>query len=73
MYHARRPYIPLCTNQSIDPPSTLSSPRAQIFIIFYSTYGHAKTLAEAIKEGVEEAGGEPVLYQVGTNGPPSAA
>lgn len=36
----------------------------QVAIIFYSTYGHAKTLAEAIQQGVAEAGGEPMLYQV---------
>lgn len=32
-------------------------------MIVYSTYGHAKTLAEEVVKGVEEAGGEPRLYQ----------
>ena len=30
----------------------------QIFIIFYSAYGHTKTMAEKIKAGVDAAGGE---------------
>lgn len=35
----------------------------QIFIIFYSAYGHTKTMAEKIKAGVEAAGGDPLLMQ----------
>jgi len=36
-----------------------------VFIIFYSAYGHAKSFAEKVKEGVDEAGAEGILYQVG--------
>jgi flavodoxin len=35
----------------------------QIFIIFYSAYGHTKTMAEKIKAGVEAAGGESLLME----------
>jgi len=37
----------------------------QVFIIFYSAYGHTKSFAEKVKEGVDEAGAEGILYQVG--------
>lgn len=37
--------------------SCVCSPH-QIFIIFYSAYGHTKTMAEKIKAGVDAAGGE---------------
>jgi len=36
----------------------------KIAIIFYSMYGHVKTLAEAEKKGIESAGGTADLYQV---------
>lgn len=36
----------------------------QVAIIFYSTWGHCKTLAESILEGVKEAGGEGHLLQI---------
>lgn len=35
-----------------------------IFIPFYSMYGHIFTLAQAIAQGVEQAGGTPLLKQV---------
>jgi hypothetical protein len=41
----------------------------QIFIIFYSTWGHAKGFAEKVKEGVDEAGGDGILYQVRSDAP----
>jgi len=36
----------------------------KIAIVFYSTYGHIKTLAEAEKKGIEAAGGSVTLYQI---------
>ncbi|KAF2766927.1 flavo protein WrbA [Teratosphaeria nubilosa] len=36
----------------------------KIAIIFYSTWGHVKTLAEAEAKGIREAGGSVDLYQV---------
>ncbi|UCD95876.1 MAG: NAD(P)H:quinone oxidoreductase [Candidatus Bathyarchaeota archaeon] len=35
-----------------------------ILIVFYSMYGHIYRMAKAVAEGVQEAGGEPVLRQV---------
>jgi NAD(P)H dehydrogenase (quinone) len=38
---------------------------AKIFIVYYSMYGHVKTMAQKIKEGVDKVDGcEGVLYQV---------
>jgi len=36
----------------------------KIAIVFYSMYGHIKTLAEAEKRGIEAAGGEVKLFQL---------
>ncbi|KAL2203920.1 flavoprotein WrbA [Sarocladium strictum] len=36
----------------------------KIAIVYYSMYGHIKTLAEAEKKGIEAAGGTADLYQV---------
>ncbi|GME22258.1 putative minor allergen alt a 7 protein [Neofusicoccum parvum] len=36
----------------------------KIAIVYYSMYGHVKTLAEAEKKGIEAAGGSVTLYQV---------
>jgi NAD(P)H dehydrogenase (quinone) len=36
----------------------------KIAIVFYSMYGHVRTLAEAEKKGIEEAGGSADLFQV---------
>jgi len=36
----------------------------KIAIVFYSTWGHVKTLAEAEAKGIKEAGGECDLYQI---------
>ncbi|KAK8016615.1 hypothetical protein PG993_014804 [Apiospora rasikravindrae] len=36
----------------------------KIAIVFYSMYGHIRTLAEAEKRGIEKAGGTCDLYQV---------
>jgi NAD(P)H dehydrogenase (quinone) len=36
----------------------------KIAIIYYSLYGHVKTLAESIKQGVEQAGATCDIYQV---------
>ncbi|KAL1961392.1 hypothetical protein VTO42DRAFT_120 [Malbranchea cinnamomea] len=37
----------------------------KVAIVFYSLYGHVAKLAEAEKKGVEEAGGQADIYQVG--------
>lgn len=37
----------------------------KIFIVYYSMYGHVKTMAQKVKEGVDSVEGcEGVLYQV---------
>jgi len=36
----------------------------KIAIVFYSLYGHIKTLAEAEKRGIEAAGGQATLFQL---------
>lgn len=36
----------------------------KILVVFYSMYGHTFSMAKAVAEGVEEAGGEAVLKQV---------
>ncbi len=38
--------------------------KTKILVLFYSMYGHTYKLAEAVCDGVREAGGEPVLKQV---------
>jgi len=42
----------------------LSSSRPRILILFYSRHGQIFGMAEAMADGVREAGGEPVLRQV---------
>jgi NAD(P)H dehydrogenase (quinone) len=37
---------------------------AKVLIVFYSMYGHIHQMAEAVAEGVREAGGEAVLKRV---------
>ncbi|KAJ7260177.1 flavoprotein-like protein [Mycena rebaudengoi] len=37
---------------------------AKVAIVYYSMYGHIRTMAEAVKKGIEEAGGIADLYQV---------
>jgi NAD(P)H dehydrogenase (quinone) len=37
---------------------------ARVGIIYYSTWGHIRKLAETVAEGVKEAGATPVIYQV---------
>ncbi|CEM08867.1 unnamed protein product [Vitrella brassicaformis CCMP3155] len=38
--------------------------KPKVYIVFYSMYGHVRALAQEMKKGVEEAGGECLLYQV---------
>ncbi|KAJ7055952.1 flavoprotein-like protein [Mycena amicta] len=40
----------------------MSSPK--IAIVIYSMYGHIAKLAEAVKSGIEEAGGKATIYQI---------
>jgi NAD(P)H dehydrogenase (quinone) len=42
----------------------MSDSKPKILILFYSMYGHIYRMAQAVAEGVREAGGEPVLMQV---------
>lgn len=35
----------------------------KIFIVYYSMYGHVKTMAEEIRKGVDSTGAEGILYQ----------
>jgi len=35
----------------------------KIAIVYYSMYGHIKTLVEAEKKGIESAGGSVTVYQ----------
>jgi len=50
------------------PPASKSpppkSPSANIFVIYYSLYGHVRTLAEEIGKGIEDAGCKPSVFQV---------
>ncbi|MDH5441642.1 MAG: NAD(P)H:quinone oxidoreductase [Candidatus Bathyarchaeota archaeon] len=38
--------------------------KSKILVVFYSMYGHTFRMADAVAEGVREAGGEPILRQV---------
>ena len=38
--------------------------KPKILVVFYSMYGHTFRMANAVVEGVREAGGEPILKQV---------
>jgi len=38
--------------------------KPKILVLFYSMYGHIFSMANAVVEGVREAGGEPILKQV---------
>ncbi|MFB0523395.1 MAG: NAD(P)H:quinone oxidoreductase, partial [Candidatus Bathyarchaeia archaeon] len=38
--------------------------KPKILVVFYSMYGHIFRMANAVVEGVREAGGEPILKQV---------
>jgi len=38
--------------------------KPKILVLFYSMYGHIFKMANAVAEGVQEAGGEPILKQV---------
>ena len=37
--------------------------RPRILIVYYSAYGHIKALADELRKGIEEAGGDAVLMQ----------
>ncbi|EIM87626.1 NADH-quinone oxidoreductase [Stereum hirsutum FP-91666 SS1] len=54
--------VPPSANTTTSPASTMSSPK--VAIIIYSMYGHIAKLAEAIKGGIESAGGAATIYQV---------
>jgi NAD(P)H dehydrogenase (quinone) len=42
----------------------VSQSRPKILVLFYSMYGHIFRVANAVVEGVREAGGEPILKKV---------
>jgi len=42
--------------------TTMSSPK--VAIVIYSMYGHIAKMAEAVKAGIESAGGKATIYQV---------
>ncbi|KAJ7087952.1 flavoprotein-like protein [Mycena belliarum] len=50
------------TTISTDVSLTMSSPK--IAIVIYSMYGHIAKLAEAVKTGIESAGGKVTIYQI---------
>ncbi|KAF8638986.1 hypothetical protein AX17_001818 [Amanita inopinata Kibby_2008] len=52
----------LVKDTSTATSSTMSSPR--IAIIIYSLYGHISQMAESVKAGIVEAGGQATIYQV---------
>ncbi|KAG6811183.1 Minor allergen Alt a 7 [Tricholoma furcatifolium] len=60
------------TNSSSQPAPTSTAPvipapamaPAKIAIVIYSTWGHIAKIAEAVKAGVEAAGGSAAIYQV---------
>ncbi|KAJ7624632.1 NADH-quinone oxidoreductase [Roridomyces roridus] len=51
-----------CVNNNTCPQPTMSSPK--IAIITYSMYGHITKMSEAVKKGIEEAGGSVTVYQI---------
>jgi NAD(P)H dehydrogenase (quinone) len=42
----------------------MNQTKPKILVLFYSMYGHIFKMAEAVVEGIQDAGGEPVLKQV---------
>ncbi|KAG6855933.1 flavodoxin-like fold protein [Tephrocybe sp. NHM501043] len=54
------PVIPPVAYQTTDNP--MAPPK--VAIVIYTTYGHIATLAEAVKAGVESAGGSATIFQV---------
>lgn len=42
---------------------------ARILVLYYSSYGHVQTMAEAVAEGVRRAGGEAVIRHVAETAP----
>jgi len=68
------PSAPLSSEPPAEPPTepptttatttapTMSSPK--IAIVIYSMYGHIVKMAEAVKSGVEAAGGSATIYQI---------
>ena len=46
---------------------------AKVLVLYYSSYGHIETMAEAVAAGVREAGSEPVVKRVPESVPPEVA
>jgi NAD(P)H dehydrogenase (quinone) len=46
---------------------------AKVLVLYYSSYGHIETMAQAVAEGVREAGGEAVIKRVPELVPPEVA
>jgi NAD(P)H dehydrogenase (quinone) len=44
--------------------SSTAPKKAKIFVVYYSTYGHVRTLAQAVAKGVEAGGAEVKLFQI---------
>lgn len=42
----------------------MSQPKPKILVLFYSMYGHIFAMTKKVAEGVQEAGGEPIVKQV---------
>uniref|UniRef100_A0A0G4HJ72 Flavodoxin-like domain-containing protein n=1 Tax=Chromera velia CCMP2878 TaxID=1169474 RepID=A0A0G4HJ72_9ALVE len=45
---------------------------ANIAVVYYSMYGHIKTMAQAVQKGIESAGGKCTVYQVAETLPEEA-
>ncbi|KAG6835792.1 flavodoxin-like fold protein [Arthromyces matolae] len=57
--------VPYETQPETTAPTTATSmPAPRVAIIIYSTWGHIAKLAEAVKKGLEKAGGSANIYQV---------
>jgi NAD(P)H dehydrogenase (quinone) len=54
--------LPSEPTASEPPETTTSAPR--VAIVIYSLYGHIAKLAEAVKSGVNNAGGSATIYQI---------
>lgn len=46
---------------------------AKILVLYYSSYGHIETMAEAVAAGAREAGGDVVIKRVPETAPPEVA
>src|SRR5712671_1595084 len=61
---------PLCSAESVCNPRT---PMARVLVLYYSSYGHVETMANAVAEGARSAGANVMLKRVPETAPAEAA